>query len=243
MAHVCAFGIGRRNPEPVQHELFDDDPAWDLPEAAQHRDMACRQLGTIGSGNDDVGAVRRRSATPAWVGVHFGSRGLDHKLASHFIRTGGGRDGIHVDPVLLATGSDLGQRYLNMDATRRPLRLRRPRLGVRPRRPPARRHGPGRGAQPPQLRLARAPLRPRPEDGAQRRHPGVRPISAASSAAPWATSRVIVGWRRQRTEPPHPALHRARRRPGHVAAPCGRQVPPTGAAAWNRSARARSAAT
>ena len=108
---TLSFGIGRRNPEPVEHELFDDDPAWDLPEAAQHRDMARAQLGTIGSGNHYVDLFADE-VDRVWVGVHFGSRGLGHKLASHFVRAGGGRDGIHVDPVLLATDSDLGRRYL-----------------------------------------------------------------------------------------------------------------------------------
>ena len=108
---TLSFGIGRKNREPVEHELFDDDPAWDLPEAAQHRDLARAQLGTIGSGNHYVDLFADE-ADRVWVGVHFGSRGLGHKLASHFIRAGGGRDGIHVDPVLLAADSDLGQRYL-----------------------------------------------------------------------------------------------------------------------------------
>ena len=108
---TLSFGIGRKNREPVEHELFDDDPGWDLPEAAQHRDMARAQLGTIGSGNHYVDLFTDE-ADRVWVGVHFGSRGLGHRLATHFIRAGGGRDGIHVDPVLLAADSDLGQRYL-----------------------------------------------------------------------------------------------------------------------------------
>ena len=108
---TLSFGIGRKNPEPVDHELFDDDPAWDIPEAAALRDLARSQLGTIGSGNhfvdlfvDELGRV--------WVGVHFGSRGLGHKLATHFIKAGGGTDGMHVDPVVLDADSDLGREYL-----------------------------------------------------------------------------------------------------------------------------------
>lgn len=47
-----------------------------------------------------------------WVGVHFGSRGLGHKLATHFIREGGGKDGINVDPVVLDVDSELGKEYI-----------------------------------------------------------------------------------------------------------------------------------
>ncbi len=108
---TLSFGVGRKNREPVEHELFEDDPAWALPEAAQLRDLARGQLGTIGSGNHYVDLFADE-AERVWVGVHFGSRGLGHKLASHFIRAAGGRDGIHVDPVLLEADGDLGERYL-----------------------------------------------------------------------------------------------------------------------------------
>lgn len=108
---ALSFGVGRKNPEPVDHELFDDDPAWDIPAAGALRDQARAQLGTIGSGNHFVDLfVDERSRV--WAGVHFGSRGLGHKLATHFIKAGGGADGIHVDPVLLDTDGDLGREYL-----------------------------------------------------------------------------------------------------------------------------------
>ena len=108
---TLSFGIGRKNPEPVDHELFDDDPAWDIPEAAALRDLARSQLGTIGSGNHFVDLfVDERGRV--WIGVHFGSRGFGHKLASHFIKAGGGTDGMHVDPVVLDADSDLGREYL-----------------------------------------------------------------------------------------------------------------------------------
>ena len=108
---ALSFGIGRKNKEAVDHDLFYDDPAWELHAAAPLKDLARRQLGTIGSGNHFVDLFvdeRRR----VWCGVHFGSRGLGHKLATHFIKAGGGRDGMHVDPVVLAADSDLGREYL-----------------------------------------------------------------------------------------------------------------------------------
>jgi tRNA-splicing ligase RtcB len=106
-----SFGVGRKNATPVEHLLFDDDPAWAIPEVAALKDMAAAQLGTIGSGNHYVDLFVDE-AEQVWVGVHFGCRGLGHKLASHFIKAGGGQDGIHVDPVLLHQDSDLGQQYL-----------------------------------------------------------------------------------------------------------------------------------
>ncbi len=47
-----------------------------------------------------------------WIGVHFGSRGLGHKTATEFIRLGGGKDGIDVEPTLLRQDSELGQKYI-----------------------------------------------------------------------------------------------------------------------------------
>ncbi len=108
---TLSFGIGRKNPEPVDHELFDDDPAWDIPAAAALRDLARSQLGTIGSGNHFVDLFADEKGR-AWVGVHFGSRGLGHKLATHFIKAGGGTDGMNVDPVVLDADSALGREYL-----------------------------------------------------------------------------------------------------------------------------------
>ena len=108
---TLSFGIGRRNDEPVEHELFRDDPAWDIEVAAKLRSLAQGQLGTIGSGNHYVDLFLDEERR-VWCGVHFGSRGLGHKLATHFIKAGGGREGIDVDPVLLGTDSQLGQEYV-----------------------------------------------------------------------------------------------------------------------------------
>ena len=106
-----SFGVGRSNPEDVDHDLFYDDPAWEIPVAAGLKDMARSQLGTIGSGNHYVDLFEDEQSR-AWVGVHFGSRGLGHKLASHFIKAGGGKDGMFVDPVLLDVNTELGAAYV-----------------------------------------------------------------------------------------------------------------------------------
>lgn len=107
--HV-AFGIGRRNDVSVEHPLFEADE-WNLPFLAELKLMAQAQLGTVGSGNHYVDLFEGSDGF-AWIGVHFGSRGLGHKIATHFIKAGGGTDGINVDPVVLDASSDLGDQYL-----------------------------------------------------------------------------------------------------------------------------------
>lgn len=52
------------------------------------------------------------AACPVWIGIHFGSRGLGHKLATAYLKRGGGREGIDVPPTLLHQDSDLGRGYL-----------------------------------------------------------------------------------------------------------------------------------
>ena len=105
-----SFGVGRKNSERVDHELFDD-PAWGIPIAASLKGMAKAQLGTVGSGNHYVD-IFHDEQDRVWIGVHFGSRGFGHKVASHFIREGGGKDGVNVDPVVLGARSQLGQDYI-----------------------------------------------------------------------------------------------------------------------------------
>ena len=86
---VVSFGVGRKNRSgdaPVDHPLFESD-AWSvLPRHVREplRSKARAQLGTVGSGNhyvdvfvDEGGAI--------WVGVHFGSRGFGHTVASGFL--------------------------------------------------------------------------------------------------------------------------------------------------------------
>lgn len=107
---VVSFGIGRKNAEPVDHPLFDDD-AWQVPAVDGLKSLAQDQLGTVGSGNHYVD-IFHDELDRIWIGVHFGSRGLGHKIATHFIREGGGKDGILVDPVVLDASSELGKEYI-----------------------------------------------------------------------------------------------------------------------------------
>lgn len=108
---TLSFGVGRKNDEEADHDLFYDDPAWDLPVARALKGLARDQLGTIGSGNHYVDLFTDEQDR-VWIGVHFGSRGLGHRLATHFVKAGGGREGINVDPVLLRDDTELGQAYI-----------------------------------------------------------------------------------------------------------------------------------
>jgi tRNA-splicing ligase RtcB len=104
------FGIGRNNEVRVEHELFDD-PAWKLQPLKSIRQMAMNQLGTVGSGNHYVDLFVDELGR-AWVGVHFGSRGLGHRTATYFLEKGGAKDGMDVDPLVVDARSDLGADYL-----------------------------------------------------------------------------------------------------------------------------------
>ena len=106
-----SFGVGRSNKERVSHALFEDDPAWDIQVARSMKDLARQQLGTVGSGNHFVDVFEDEN-NAIWVGAHFGSRGLGHKLATHFLKAAGGRDGMNVDPVTLEVESQLGKEYI-----------------------------------------------------------------------------------------------------------------------------------
>lgn len=107
---TLAFGIGTRNNIRVDHPLFDD-PAWKLRAMAPLKQMAREQLGTIGSGNHYVDLLEDELGR-TWIGVHFGSRGLGYKTASFFLKAGGARDGMDVDPLVLPVHSELGGDYL-----------------------------------------------------------------------------------------------------------------------------------
>src|SRR5258705_11996370 len=107
---TISFGMGRRNAERVDHELFDD-PAWPAIIHLNLRDKAAAQLGTVGSGNHYVDLFVDEQDR-VWVGVHFGSRGLGHGIANWALKEGGASDGMDVAPLVLDAGSGLGTDYL-----------------------------------------------------------------------------------------------------------------------------------
>ena len=77
------------------------------------RDKARAQLGTVGSGNHYVD-VFADETDAIWVGVHFGSRGFGHTVASGFLALSQGEQwGARVPEreVLLALDRPIGQDY------------------------------------------------------------------------------------------------------------------------------------
>lgn len=118
------FGVGVKNKQRVDHELFDD-PNWNVfKEIGQHehdelKALARDQLGTTGSGNHYVDILIDQETEEVWVGNHFGSRGLGHKTASGFLNLAKGRgfsekaprESMEQAPTLLDMDSGLGQMY------------------------------------------------------------------------------------------------------------------------------------
>ena len=110
-----SFGVGLNNKTKVEHALFDN-PAWDsidfLKGNQSLKDKARNQLGTIGSGNHYVD-VFADEQDDIWVGVHFGSRGLGHTIAAHFMTLAGDDTSImHETPHTIKTDSKDGKDYI-----------------------------------------------------------------------------------------------------------------------------------
>jgi tRNA-splicing ligase RtcB len=114
-----SFGMGRKNPERVDHPVLDD--IVHSPAAGQRgmARLARNQLGTVGGGNHYVDLFSDEDGW-VWVGVHFGSRGFGHRTCTGFLAlaqnrswedtvTGGGMD---APPVLLDTRTNLGIDYV-----------------------------------------------------------------------------------------------------------------------------------
>lgn len=121
ISSVISFGLGRTNKAddaPVDHLLFQD-PAWDAVPAGKRHDLlkkARAQLGTVGSGNHYVD-VFADEEDRIWVGVHFGSRGFGHTVASAFLALGQGRawgERVPEREVIFPLDSPLGHDYYGL---------------------------------------------------------------------------------------------------------------------------------
>ena len=115
---AVSFGMGRKNradDAPVDHALFES-ASWEaVPGHAREglRSKARAQLGTVGSGNHYVDVFADEN-NAIWIGVHFGSRGFGHTVASGFLALGQGANwGARVPEreVLLALDRPIGQDY------------------------------------------------------------------------------------------------------------------------------------
>lgn len=108
--NTISFGVGRKNSERVDHALFES-AAWKAQAASPLKEMARQQLGTVGSGNHYVDLFTDEEDR-VWIGVHFGSRGLGHKLATWFLEKDGAKDGMDVEPCVIRASTDLGEQYI-----------------------------------------------------------------------------------------------------------------------------------
>src|SRR4051794_2850391 len=114
-----SFGVGRKNDEPVDHPVLDAIKDADFAPQRQLRDLAAKQLGTVGAGNHYVDLFEDEDGW-VWIGVHFGSRGFGHRTASGFLALAQGlrfegraeEGGMDSPPVLFHTDSELGQSYI-----------------------------------------------------------------------------------------------------------------------------------
>lgn len=121
IAGRVSFGIGRKNTAddaPVGHPLFED-ATWDAV-PSKHRQAlrakARNQLGTVGSGNHYVDVFADETGA-LWVGVHFGSRGFGHTVASSFLALGQGKEWGERVPereVLLDLANPIGHDYWHL---------------------------------------------------------------------------------------------------------------------------------
>lgn len=119
IARLIGFGVGRPNPDPVDHPVLDAIGQADFAGQRPLLQMAAQQLGTVGSGNHYVDLFVD-DQDRIWIGVHFGSRGFGHRTASGFLALAQGKafddrvaDGeMDSPPVLLSTETTLGQDYL-----------------------------------------------------------------------------------------------------------------------------------
>lgn len=118
--HVISFGMGGVNfskDAPKDHPLFHDVRWHLIPNEGGFRDdlreKARRQLGTVGSGNHYVD-VFVDTRNRIWVGVHFGSRGFGHTVASSFLALAEGKrwgERVKESKALLSLNTLLGTDY------------------------------------------------------------------------------------------------------------------------------------
>jgi tRNA-splicing ligase RtcB (3'-phosphate/5'-hydroxy nucleic acid ligase) len=121
IAATVSFGIGRKNradDAPVDHPLFLDEAWHAVPGKHRQalREKARGQLGTVGSGNHYVDVFADETGH-LWVGVHFGSRGFGHTVASSFLALGQGKEWGERAPekeVLLDITQPIGHDYWHL---------------------------------------------------------------------------------------------------------------------------------
>ena len=123
IAEQISFGVGRKNKAddaPTKDPLFEDD-AWNIvpkKKGVRQRllDKARTQLGTVGSGNHYVDVFADEDGA-IWVGVHFGSRGFGHTVATTFMALSQGKgwgEKAKEAETILSLDDELGKDYWAM---------------------------------------------------------------------------------------------------------------------------------
>lgn len=115
-----SFGMGRKNKEPVDHPVIDSIKGFGWKPISGLIGKSASQLGTVGSGNHYVDLFRDSKTDRVWIGVHFGSRGLGHTIASGFLAMAQGKafderikEGeMDAPPTLIRLDEWLGQFYI-----------------------------------------------------------------------------------------------------------------------------------
>ena len=162
-----SFGMGVPARERADHPVLDKIAPAEFAPQRKLAQNAESQLGTVGSGNHYVNLMEDEQGR-IWVGVHFGSRGFGHKTASGFLALAQGLafDGKAAEgemdspPVLLEVGTELGDAYIAaMQLAGEYAYAGRDVVVAKVLEILAAERDP-RGAQPPQLRLARGARRP-----------------------------------------------------------------------------------
>lgn len=113
------FGVGRPNPKPVDHPVFDKIAKAEFKPQKKLLNIARAQLGTVGGGNHYVDLFED-DAGKLWIGVHFGSRGFGNKTANGFLALAQGKEfgdrvkdvGMDSPPVLIDVRNPMGQDYI-----------------------------------------------------------------------------------------------------------------------------------
>lgn len=119
IARQIGFGVGRPNPEPIEHPVLDKIFKAEFRPQRHMYQLAASQLGTVGSGNHYVDLFADEQGR-MWIGVHFGSRGFGHRTATGFLNLAAGKNfddrgtegGMDSAPTLLDTRTQLGQDYI-----------------------------------------------------------------------------------------------------------------------------------
>jgi tRNA-splicing ligase RtcB len=116
------FGPGKgsgKTDHPVIDRIRTESP---FDKVAQLHQKAAQQLGSVGGGNHYVDLFRDEKTDRVWVGVHFGSRGFGHTVATMFLEmaanparaegSGKGEEKTEEPPTLIHADSPLGHAYI-----------------------------------------------------------------------------------------------------------------------------------